>query len=381
MFTVSCVKPPLSPARILLVVCLSLFSYQIAGAQQDGIPEFDKLRTPVAPGFVLMGIAPTSVARPGAPTDLAVAVLSRTDNLSAVPKNFALEVSPYWLFSHPELTLQQYKNPGLTESILHTASVSVATSSEAVSGAEDQTTSLGVGLRFSILRGKASGKADQYQSQVVDILQRLSDAVADSIAVAIARNPQLAADTEALDRRKREIQHAVQADPASSATLADAKQELIEALQHRQGLSVELAGAGLWDFKNGSYDRRDFVRWGVWLTPALNFENGSLVAVCRYVGDDLDPDDNLVDVGVSAILVSKKYAFSLEGVARAFVEGERDDQHRVAFTLDYEVGTIRWLTVTFGRDFDVEGENSLIALANLSFGFGGQRQLDASSLK
>jgi hypothetical protein len=381
MLPVSCVKPPLSPARVLLAFCLSLFSYQMVGAQQDGIPEFNKLRTPTAPGFVLMGIAPTSVARPGAPSDLAVAVLSRTDNLSALPQNFALEVSPYWLFSHPELTLQQYKNPGLTESILHTASVSVATSSEAVSGSEDQTTSLAVGLRLSIYRGKASAKADQYQSQVVDILQRLSDAAADSAYASVSRDSTLIEDAEALERRWREIEDALLADPTFMEPLADAKHELIEALQNRQGLTVELAGAGLWDFRNRSYEQREFTRWGIWLTPAMNFEGGSLVAVCRYVGDDTNPNEDLVDIGVSAILVAKKYAFSFEGVARAFTDAECDDQHRLALTLDYEVGENRWLTVTFGRDFNVEGENSLLALANLSFGFGGRRQLDSRSLE
>ena len=40
-----------------------------AAAQQ--IPDFDKVRTPLSPAFVILGVAPTTVDRPTAPSALA----------------------------------------------------------------------------------------------------------------------------------------------------------------------------------------------------------------------------------------------------------------------------------------------------------------------
>src|SRR6187551_1174237 len=76
--------------------------------------EFDRIRTPDSPAFVLLGVSPTDIQRPGTPMGLATALsgfVSGGD--AALPENLSLEVAPYWLYGHLALTAAKYEQGGL----------------------------------------------------------------------------------------------------------------------------------------------------------------------------------------------------------------------------------------------------------------------------
>ena len=94
--------------KYYIVLFLGIVSISwTAQAQDDSFPSFNSIRTPTSPAFVLLGIEPTAVERPNTPSALAVSILNRTQNLSVLPKDYALEFSPYWLLGHSELTWRQ----------------------------------------------------------------------------------------------------------------------------------------------------------------------------------------------------------------------------------------------------------------------------------
>lgn len=107
-----------------------------ASAQEKAaaIPQFVTLRTPTSPAFVLLGLTPTTVERPTTPRAVATSFLSHfTEGGGAIlPRQFALEVGPYWLWSHPRLTLEDYMSAGgslgnqLGTSLQRTLSIAVA---------------------------------------------------------------------------------------------------------------------------------------------------------------------------------------------------------------------------------------------------------------
>src|SRR5882724_2241992 len=66
------------------------------------------LKTPTTPAFVLIGTSPTVVERPTTPQDVALTVYNAVRTAGGLPRDFALEVAPYWLFSHPKLTYADY---------------------------------------------------------------------------------------------------------------------------------------------------------------------------------------------------------------------------------------------------------------------------------
>src|SRR5262245_42359826 len=88
-----------------------------ANARDDQPPSFNSLRTPTSPAFTLLGIEPTSVERPNTPSSLAASLLNQTAGFSTLPRDYALEFSPYWLVGHPRLTWRDDSRRGLGASI------------------------------------------------------------------------------------------------------------------------------------------------------------------------------------------------------------------------------------------------------------------------
>src|SRR5262249_16095090 len=91
------------------------------------VSDFDKLRTPDSPAFVVLGVSPTTIQRPTPPRALMAALGgAMSDSNLGVPKNFALEVAPYWLFGHPDVPVLDYRRNNWLRP-LRTLSFSIAT--------------------------------------------------------------------------------------------------------------------------------------------------------------------------------------------------------------------------------------------------------------
>src|SRR5574340_1225846 len=102
---------------ILAVIC-SLSVFIDCYAQEKKIND---IQTPQSPAFVLLGIEPNSISKPTTPRAVAASFVS------AVQQGGALEMAPYGLASHPNLTFDDYYNAGLGQTIMQTLSLSVAT--------------------------------------------------------------------------------------------------------------------------------------------------------------------------------------------------------------------------------------------------------------
>jgi hypothetical protein len=114
----------------------------------------DQLRTPASPAFILIGVAPSAVERPTTPKALAATIVSAAAGVQSLPTNYAIEVAPYWLSSHPGLTWEQFQHPGTWPSLIHNLSLSLAISSSSPIFA-DSGTAVGFGLRTFVSTSKA----------------------------------------------------------------------------------------------------------------------------------------------------------------------------------------------------------------------------------
>src|SRR5712691_2914509 len=120
----------------------------------DAGPAFNSWRTPVSPAFVILGIAPTVVERPNTPADLAFSVLNRSAAFTSLPRDIALEISPYWLIKHPTLTWQADTVRGLGSSIARTMTISFATAELGTTARP--VTGLALGFRAAPFSGQLS---------------------------------------------------------------------------------------------------------------------------------------------------------------------------------------------------------------------------------
>jgi len=155
--------------------------------------DFDKLKTPSSPAFTLLGVSPSEIQRPSTPKAVAMALGQFVSGTSlVVPKNFALEVTPFWLAHHPDLTLEDYQNADNLR-WLYTMSISVGTSqtTRSVTDAMGTTTphtdsDVAIGLRSTIYQSR-------FSAECIAAAQDYAKAITQAVDVPIDQEKQLEA--------------------------------------------------------------------------------------------------------------------------------------------------------------------------------------------
>lgn len=133
-----------------------LFTTLIVSSQETSITEeLIELGTPSYPAMTLMGILPQEVTRPKSLSQLEATLINSfvQEGSFAVPRNFALEVMPYWLKSHP---YKEFSYEGLSKNEfapLENFALSVGTVNENF-GDSIFNTKIGFGARTLIFSGK-----------------------------------------------------------------------------------------------------------------------------------------------------------------------------------------------------------------------------------
>jgi hypothetical protein len=195
----------------------------VAAAHAQGPIAIDELRAPTSPAFVLLDVTPAAVERPESPKAFAVNLINAVSEAEGLPQNYAFEVAPYWLASHPALSFEKYQNPGAM-GIIHTLSFSVATTpmiADDESVADPLGTRLGIGVRANLLNGRVNPKLTQLvdelkglQENVLDILKEQDDAT-----VAVEKAEEDVAAVRSEGRSASELGEAVKALRATQARL------------------------------------------------------------------------------------------------------------------------------------------------------------------
>lgn len=344
-------------AVCMLAAFSGFFSGAFAQEKPAGKVSLDALRTPASPAFVLLGVEPSSVERPQTPRALALSFLSATEQKDLIPQNYAVEVAPYWLSSHPTLTFDEYYQADVPHSMLQSLSLSFATS-RAVESLDSVPggTALGFGARTLVLPGRANSRLDTLRRQLMEKQDRLLR-TEDSVEVR-----DLAADL-------RTIALEIQAQDKS-----------------RVGWVVEVAGAAAGVFPAGNFDRGFLSGLGAWVTTSYRLEQPRIdfLVVLRYVRAKSSRDitdwggrvhlDNY-DFTVSAEYVhrsasTKEVTGQIGGVSTGLFQEENG--YRLAGIIEYRVQKDIHVTFTFGRNYGPEssGGGSLIAQLGVDLGFG-----------
>lgn len=355
--------------RTVLLAAATLVITCRVGAQE--IPEFNKLRTPTSPAFVVLGTTPADVQRPNTPSTFAFSLLQGISTGAGTGGDFGLEVAPYWLVSHPGLTLSEYYGGGWLNNLARTATVSLATlnvDDDAVpSGASRD---VGVGLRTRLLdRTRPSAQCEVQMDSIGLDLQR----VATFLATQLSLQPDASALTAQQTEERAEVLYTrFLRDSLTEPQRKRLKTEVqacANELSAREGFQVDVAGAAAWRLPNQEPDDASLRSGAVWLTPSLTGRSFSWVGVMRYRWNQDDDAENLVDVGARGIYAWSDYGLSMELVARRPTE-DGDDSYRVALIGDIKLNDQLWLTTSFGRDFTSDDSDALFALTNLQWNVG-----------
>jgi hypothetical protein len=353
-----------------------------AAAQTD----LDLLQSPASPAYVLLGVEPASVERPGDPTDLAFSLLTATETLSVLPQNYAVSFAPYWLAGAGQrLTFDQWRREGsLGATIMQTLDISLAAASR-----ETDDTSLGAGLRFSLRRGTIPASAAA--SELADLEAAQRDAArdlgarlvaaesADSLLIALEAvlfTPGLSAEASAvvesaIAARRAELVAAL--EPLAQAEHFARLSALAAELDLRRlGFKLDVAGGITGDFPQRDVDQGRLARAGAWLTGGYDGTRWTALGVARWMTED---NAGSWDAGGRVIYAgSRRFAASIEGLGRWYTgSSPLDDTWRATLIVDYKVAANRTLSFSFGRDFAERSTGNLIAAVQLLLGFGAAR--------
>lgn len=344
------------------------------------VSDFDKLRTPDSPAFVVLGVSPTEIQRPTTPGTLIAALGGALSNSSLpVPKDFALEVAPYWLYGHPGVGIEDYRRNHLMRP-LRTLSLSVATTqttrADDTSGAMTPHTDsqIGVGARTTLVQLGDEDKCTTLANQagVTMSTGALLDASDKAQLDALGKPGDAAYDA----RRDELINARVKAREAAQKTYARLQNDKCVGLATAAtGFQVTLAGAAdlqIADTKL-AMNTTTLAGYAVWANASYDWPSLSVVTMGRLASHDVDmTTERAFDAGARGIYKAKNFVVSAEALVR-YRLGDVPDRTtmKVDGGLEYELTSDTWVSVTFGKDFAFRPGDaaSLFSVANLKWGF------------
>lgn len=352
--------------------CLALVTSFGRGApsEEEKQLQVGDARVPDTPAFALMGISPTTVAHPSSPKDFAASITSAAQSSEdSWPRNLAVEFSPYWWSAHPDLTWEEYNSEreNVGNNLLQTLSLSLGTteSTSTIGESEVKGTSIGFGLRASILKGRPNLRAREAKTALVGKLQVMASEIPDpESARTLPRNADGSFEIP------------------TPEGLRAAQKAFREVNSYRVGLQIDVAAAAVCDFPDDDFRARRLNKSGAWLTAAYRSEEGSFldaltaIGVVRYVHTKASPRSvSSIDAGVSLVWINSnpKVPVSIAGeYVRRFSNAGQPDDERFTLTVEYRASETYSIVAGFGEAFDedFDGESAVISSVGVRLSLG-----------
>ena len=416
-------------------IILVIYAFIFQSLAQEAI-DLSELKPPSSPAFTILGLQPTEIARPKTFEALEASLLNSffQENNFRLSNNLAIEFSPYWLASHPDLTFERYINPTIGDNILFNSSLSIGTVK--YNSAVDTnivSTDIGFGYRTMIFTGQPLQENEELiksvkiislnQSLILDSynmvvtymnscsnvselidsinynmetywgnsanetqdrIKIINTIVIPYLSVLVETNYQ-----DAEDKILHELLNRL-TGLAHYKAITEAASKLENANKDNVGFLLEFAAAFVLDFPTSTFQYTKIPKWGIWLTPTYRLENQTFefLGLLRFIKNEIpsQPSDNF-DFGVKVNYQLDRFSVSAECIGRyqtatIFEETINDttttskvssSDFRAVVNLDYRITDNLILSYSFGENFNLNTElaNDLISVFSLNFGIGG----------
>ena len=394
----------------LLIVALAQPS--TASAQVPTPPNIlsaEDLKTPSTPAATILGASPTTIERPDNPRALIFSIASSVASSGGVPQDYAVQVAPYWMRSHPTLMFDSYINPTVGQSLLRSFAISVATA-DWIGGSGSGTdlgSRLAIGTNAVILPGRVDPKLTELRDKIVksdlDLILLLRARDGDPRLKGLRTRltdlrGQLASETDptklvevwrALDETTSTIA-AVTLDwntkvTALEQTIKDMTAQIDTMNVERFGLRLVAAAAWSIQIPNDVFADSRAERAGFWATPSYRMrlmpgaaDPGArprfvdALGVVRFLRHRVD-DTTAWDIGGRVVWeATDSISLSAEAVQRMWsADSLTENSLRAVGSFEVKLADKAYLFATFGRDFtEVELERNLVSIVGLKLGFG-----------
>lgn len=359
----------------ILICCAFIKGY----SQADSTISLDILRAPTHPSFLLLGISPESIETPQDPTSLLVSLRNATDNFGTLPKSYAIDIAPAWVFKNDisAASFLNSKGDRPLANMWQTLQISLATHTPS-NGIDSNLTQMGIGFKTSIFRGNklavdwdsSRQKLDSIRSilknkntlladyiskarQNDTELKRLSDLLVEAtIAInqqedSLIQNPALSNNIAFVLRKSKlegkKSEYLTRLNYRNKNLLQEASKHIDDSLKseltifkkltseikfRRYGWKLDLAGGVVLNYPNQNFDYSILTRYGAWLTGGYETKKAvNFLGVARVL---LNPDEMYLST---------------------------NDSMRTADNLNFDVGAkIEWLPQGGLSKFRISGE-------------------------
>lgn len=367
------------------------------------------LKAPASPAANLLGTAPTEIQTPSDPGALVASFQNATNNLTSLPKSFAVDIAPFWFFGGRNRTFSEYNSNKLKNNLKQSLVVSIAfrDSSSALKGYKSNSM-IGFGFKVSLSRGRSNAEAD------IARFNQLANTIDSLINFDIDQDPRLmrlnaeadslqlagkSAEAQSKRNEARLLEESIKPTLlASINTKARIEATLKTQESFRTGFKWDVAGGFSYRYPLNSIDSATFFRGGLWTTfgweGASKDKNGQWSALFMLRGLQ-NPNQPWADAkgilkgksGVttgdigfktSYVNISKHtIAATIEILYRSILS-KQDEKSliapswRAAFNANYEVNKNIVLSLAIGRDFDgsISKSGNVFAFLNLITAFG-----------
>jgi hypothetical protein len=423
----------LMPAPALSSGCVHTAPTPASPGGRSLVPDLAVLKSPEAPAFAALDIAPTAISRPGTPTGAALALAAGlTQGVLNPGQNIAVDVAPYWLVAHPGLSATDVERDWWRVDRRFSLSMASTTAKIPLPGAggvpvDTDVGRWAIGAHTSVYPGRPSDAAsacarvvDEYMRADVTAIAAAEPAfvaawIADHPRPQPQRIPPPPPGATAADREK--FQKDMDAlNPDFDAKIARWSQEQLAAIgawrkqksqepspevlqcldviHHRTGPMLDVAFAEVLSFPGNDIrrlddsGRRDAILWvtgGYTTSWGPNRPGGkhaydlSILGLLKYDWQHIAnaPGPNAAQFGGRVLLAFERWGVSAEGLlTRTSLAGTSTNAYRTSATIDYHLKTGMWLTLTGGADLDSNGKpTEPLGLAAFQANFGRDRLL------
>lgn len=409
------------------ILCLfSLFLTTTLFSQVDTTINLDLLRAPVSPASNLLGISPSDIDKPSDVSAFMLNLQSATSSFTSIPKNYSVDIAPYWLFVKPGKR-QDYTTEGFKKSFGKGVFKQTFVISAAIRNPDTSETSFNsksnysaLGFKFSIVRGEYDQKTIE-TLDAIQVLQSIKLRHLDAVLTGYMAN-----NDEAVIALRQDLRELIREGLNSGKTLdairgseeflkvqselnkklsdfkelekREVQDELDQKIQKlaadfqtaRIGWTWDIAAGISAEFLNRRFDSSKVYNAGIWTTFGYTSSSfGSLLGIVRYLHnpDQIFAKNNTVndvadistlDAGIRYIFSKPQSRFnlSMEAIYRSVLSKNTiDPSWRLVLNADYSIWKNQKLTFSFGRNFDGVISNGGNLIAGLSFltGFGNKR--------
>jgi len=402
----------------LLSAFTCLLSVQLHS--QDKEIDLDILRAPSSPASNLLGIATTDIDKPTDISSFMVSVQSASNSFTTFPSNYAIDISPYYLFSKgsTDFTTEGLQDKDFKNIFKQTFVISLA-----ISNPDSTNTSFnykstygGLGFKFSIARGeydsitkanldsiiKRQDKINKLSMQAMEEWLNNNDKEyktllkqREDLLKGVTTPEEIKKVMESEKYKKIEDQLS---NKLANFKKSDKEKELFDEIKaiastfqtQRVGFSWDINGGFSGEFRNRNFDNSKLFNAGIWTNFGYTNKKGfAFLGLMRYLYNPdkiLALDNNVnefkdistLDTG-GRIAYSKsqsKFSCSIEAIYRSVLNGNAiDPSWKMIFNADYALFKNQKLTFSFGRDFDgtISKDGNLIAALTLIAGFGNKK--------